>query len=83
VKLDLLVDLVSSGHPSKPHVEVREKAAALGVKELVVFDPTLAGPRPRGGPWRLQAWQSAEWGLFELGHAGDGLLPPPRWRRTG
>jgi hypothetical protein len=43
----------------------------VGVAELVVFDPLLAGPRAQGGPWLLQLWRRASDGGFERVHQGS------------
>jgi len=53
----LVVEVVSPNHPYKDYTEIPEKCATSGVRELVVFDPKLAGPRSGGGPHLLQSWR--------------------------
>ena len=53
----LVVEVVSPNHPHKDYSEIPEKCAAAGVRELVVFDPKLAGPRIGGGPHLIQLWR--------------------------
>jgi Uma2 family endonuclease len=67
----LVIEVVSPGHPYKDYVETPDKCAALGVRELVVFDPVLAGPKVRGGAQRLQLWRRTDAGAFERVAAGD------------
>ncbi len=67
----LVVEVVSRRHPAKDYEEVPEKCAALGVEELVVFDPLEVGPRVRGGPSLLQLWQRMEDGGFERISSGS------------
>lgn len=64
-------EAVSPNHPYKDYAVVPEKCAVVGVEELVVFDPLLAGPRAQGGPWLLQLWRRAADGTFERVHTGD------------
>jgi hypothetical protein len=64
-------EAVSPNHPYKDYAVVPEKCAIVGVEELVVFDPLLAGPRARGGPWLLQLWRRAADGTFERVQAGS------------
>jgi len=64
-------EAVSPHHPYKDYAIVPEKCAVVGVEELVVFDPLLAGPRAQGGPWLLQLWRRAADGTFERVDAGD------------
>jgi Uma2 family endonuclease len=68
----LVVEVVSPGHPYKDYAEVPDRCAALGVRELVVFDPLLAGPRALGEPKRLQIWRRTEEGSFARVGCGDG-----------
>lgn len=49
---------------------VPEKCAVVGVRELVVFDPLLAGPCAQGGPSLLQLWRRGSDGGFERVHQG-------------
>lgn len=64
-------EAVSPHHPYKDYAIVPEKCAVVGVEELVVFDPLLAGPRAQGGPWLLQLWRRAADATFERVAAGD------------
>lgn len=68
----LVVEVVSRRHPAKDYAEVPEKCAALGVEELVVFDPLQVGPRVRGGPSLLQQWLRMDDGGFERTSSGPG-----------
>jgi hypothetical protein len=67
----LAVEVVSETNPSKDYVAAPEKYAASGTRELWLFDPLLAGPAVRGGPWRLQVWQRKKERLVRV-YAGDG-----------
>jgi Uma2 family endonuclease len=69
-----VVEVVSPNHPYKDYVEVPDRCAALGVAELLVFDPTLAGPKARGGPRRIQLWRRTGGGTFERVASGDGPI---------
>jgi hypothetical protein len=51
------VEVVSHNHPHKDYSTIQERYAAIGTRELVVFDPLLAGPSSLGGPVLLQFWQ--------------------------
>lgn len=66
----LAVEVVSPNHPHKDYSEIPEKCAAAGVRELVVFDPKLAGPRIGGGPHLLQLWRRLPEEGFVRIHAG-------------
>jgi Uma2 family endonuclease len=68
----LAIEVVSRSRPDKDYSSSPEKYAASGTQELWVFDPYLAGPKARGGPFRLQVWQQNEQGDFERVHAGEG-----------
>src|SRR5262249_17496646 len=68
----LVIEVVSPGHPYKDYTETPDKCAALGVSELVVFDPLLVGPRAGGGPQRIQIWTRTDLGTFQRVAAGDG-----------
>lgn len=70
----LVVEVVSRRHPAKDYAEVPEKCAALGVEELVVFDPLQVGPRVRGGPSLLQQWLRMDDGGFERTSSGPGPI---------
>jgi hypothetical protein len=65
-------EAVSRNHPYKDYALVPEKCAVVGVQELVVFDPLLAGPRAQGGPWLLQVWRRAPDNALERVYAGAG-----------
>jgi Uma2 family endonuclease len=71
----LVVEVVSPGHPYKDYSDIPDRCAALGVSELVVFDPMLVGPKAFGGPFRLQGWRRTDAGTFERVVAGDGPVP--------
>jgi len=64
------VEVVSPSHPYKDYREIPETCAAAGVRELVVFDPKLAGPRAGGGPHLLQLWRREPDRSFVRIHAG-------------
>ena len=68
----LVMEVVSPGHPYKDYSETPDVCAALGVDELVVFDPTLVGPRALGGPQRLQVWRRTDPRTFERVASGEG-----------
>lgn len=68
----LVIEVVSPGHPYKDYNDIPDRCAALGVSELVVFDPMLVGPKSSGGPFRLQGWRRTDTGTFERVVAGDG-----------
>jgi len=65
------VEVVSGGHPYKDYARVHEGYAAMGVAELLVFDPMLFGPKALGGPVALQLWQRDVSGAFERVHFGN------------
>lgn len=67
----LAVEVVSANHPYKDYVTAPAKYAALGVFELWVFDPLLAGPKHLDGPHRLQIFRQAQ-DAFVRVYAGDG-----------
>jgi Uma2 family endonuclease len=68
----LVIEVVSPGHPYKDYSDIPDRCAALAVRELVVFDPMLVGPKAFGGPHRLQGWRRTDAGTFERTTAGDG-----------
>jgi Uma2 family endonuclease len=70
----LVVEVVSPGHPYKDYTETPDQCAALGVQELVVFDPARAGPRRMGRVPLLHVWQRTAGGVFTLVGAGDGPM---------
>jgi Uma2 family endonuclease len=67
----LAFEVVSESHPYKDYVNIQDRYAALGVGELVVFDPLLAGPAALGGPVLLQVWRRREAGVLERVHFSD------------
>ena len=68
----LVIEVVSPGHPYKDYAETPDLCAALGVDELLVFDPTLVGPKALGGPQRLQVWRRTDQQTFERVSSGEG-----------
>lgn len=64
-------EVVSESHPYKDYLEIQDRYAAMGTRELVVFDPLLAGPSLLGGPVPLQIWRRDAVGLFERVHYSD------------
>jgi hypothetical protein len=67
----LAIEVVSGSHPYKDYRTVHEGYAAMGVRELLVFDPLLVGPKALGGPVALQMWRRDESLAFERAHFGD------------
>jgi Uma2 family endonuclease len=65
------VEVVSQSHPYKDYSSIHEGYAAMGVPELLVFDPQLFGPRSLGGPALLQLWRRDVSGAFERVHFGN------------
>jgi Uma2 family endonuclease len=68
----LVVEVVSPGHPNKDCTETPDQCAALGVRELVVFDPLLVGPKALGQAQRLHLWRRSDTGVFRRVDSGDG-----------
>ncbi len=66
----LCFEIVSKNHPHKEYVAIQDRYAAMGTRELVVFDPLLAGPKSLGGPVALQLWRRDASGAFERVHFG-------------
>jgi hypothetical protein len=66
----LSIEVVSASHPYKDYVEIQDRYAALGTRELCVFDPLLAGPAALGGPVPLQLWRRDALGALVLVHFG-------------
>jgi Putative restriction endonuclease len=64
-------EVVSRNHPHKDYSEIQDRYALVGTRELVVFDPFLAGPKSLGGPLLLQVWRRDRFGVLERVHAGD------------
>jgi hypothetical protein len=67
----LCFEIVSVNHPYKDYTALQDRYAALGTRELVVFDPMLAGPPSLGGPVSLQLWKRDVTGAFERVHFGS------------
>jgi Uma2 family endonuclease len=67
----IAIEVVSPNHPYKDYREAPEKCALSGIRELVVFDPKLAGPRTGGGPHLLQQWLRQPDGSFLRRHAAS------------
>jgi Uma2 family endonuclease len=67
----LCFEVVSPNHPHKDYAGIQDRYASLGTRELVVFDPLLAGPASLGGPVRLQVWRRDDLGVFERVHFSD------------
>ena len=65
-------EIVSPKHPHKDYRDVHERYAAIGARELVIFDPLMAGPASMGGPLAIQLWRPDVTGAFERVAAGDG-----------
>ena len=61
----LAIEVVSTNFPHKDYGRIQERYAAMGVEELLVFDPLLSGPRSLGGPVPLQLWRRDETLAFE------------------
>jgi Uma2 family endonuclease len=73
----LVIEVVAPHHPYKDYAETPEKCAALGVSELVVFDPKLAGPRAGGGPHLIQLWRRQQDASFVRIHAASSPVFSP------
>jgi hypothetical protein len=65
-------EVVSKNHPHKDYRDLHERYAALGARELAVFDPLLAGPRSLGGPVSIQLWRRQKSGELSRVYAGPG-----------
>jgi len=61
----LAIEVVSASLPHKDYGSIQERYAALGVEELIVFDPLLHGPKSLGGPAPLQLWKRDATQAFE------------------
>ncbi|MEM1030413.1 MAG: Uma2 family endonuclease [Myxococcota bacterium] len=71
----IAIEVVSHQNPRKDYLDAPLRCARLGVEELWVFDPTLAGPEDTGGPHRLQVWRqqaNGEGPHMSRVYAGDG-----------
>ncbi len=66
------IEVVSSSNSEKDYQDAPAKYAALGTRELVVFDPERIGPPVSGGPFVLQVWRRNDAGAMERVYAGDG-----------
>ncbi|MBK8253991.1 MAG: Uma2 family endonuclease [Polyangiaceae bacterium] len=66
------VEIVSATNPNKDYLAAPAKYAALGVGELVIFDPELFGPAGADGPHVLQVWRRKGKGHFARVYAGVG-----------
>lgn len=69
------IEVVSTSRPDKDYGQSPAKYALNGTRELVVFDPKLAGSKAHGGPLRLQVWRREGSGDFVRVYAGEG----PAW----
>src|SRR5438876_1088445 len=67
----LCFEIVSKNHPHKEYSALQDRYAAMGTRELIVFDPLLAGPKSLGGPVALQLWRRDVSGAFERLSFGD------------
>jgi Uma2 family endonuclease len=67
----LAIEIVSRRHPYKDYGQVQDKYAAVGVRELWVYDPKSFGPRRLGGPRLLQVWCRTPEGVLTRRHFGD------------
>jgi hypothetical protein len=70
----LVVEIVSPSRPTKDYTSAPDKYAVIGVEELWIFDPKLAGPKTHGGPFRIQVWRRRD-DAFTRVYAGPG----PAW----
>jgi len=68
VRPTICFEVVSLSHPNKDYTTIQDRYAAMGCQELVVFDPTLAGPKSTGGPVLLQLWRRDDAGVFSRVH---------------
>ncbi|HXK18791.1 MAG TPA: Uma2 family endonuclease, partial [Polyangiaceae bacterium] len=59
------IEVVSASLPHKDYGSIQERYAAMGVEELIVFDPLMHGPRSLGGPVALQLWRRDATFAFE------------------
>lgn len=66
----LCFEIVSANHPHKDYRDIQDRYAAMGTRELIVFDPLRVGPEALGGPVALQKWTRKD-GLFEREAFGD------------
>jgi Uma2 family endonuclease len=71
------LEVVSKNHPYKDYSEVPDQCAAVGVTELVVFDPKRAGPKALGNAPLLSLWLRTPDASFERTFAGDGPVWSP------
>lgn len=73
----LAIEIVSASRADKDYGASPAKYAASGTRELWVFDPKLAGPKERNGPFRLQVWTRDEDDVFQRVYAGPGPVWSP------
>jgi len=66
----LAIEVVSGSHPYKDYANIQERYAAMGVEELLIFDPLLEGPPSLGGPVPVQFWRRDATLSFERVHFG-------------
>lgn len=71
VSPSICFEIVSKNHPHKDYAELQDRYALVGTRELVVFDPLLAGPSSLGGPVLLQVWRRDRTGTLERLYAGN------------
>jgi hypothetical protein len=71
----LAVEVVSASRADKDYAQSPDKYAANGTGELWIFDPKLAGPKAKGGPFRIQVWRRDDEGDFCRVYSGEG----PAW----
>ena len=67
----LCIEVVSRNHPHKDYTEIQDRYALVRTRELIVFDPLLAGPVALGGPFLIQLWRRDALGMLERVHASD------------
>jgi hypothetical protein len=68
----LCFEIVSRSHPHKDYASVHERYAAMGARELIVFDPLLVGPQALGGPVAFQIWRRDALGALDRAYFGPG-----------
>ncbi|HMA91361.1 MAG TPA: Uma2 family endonuclease [Polyangiaceae bacterium] len=72
VRPPLCIEIVSHAHTHKNYATIHERYAYMHAAELVLFDPTLAGPKALGGPVPLQLWRRSESGtLVRVSHGAQ------------
>lgn len=63
----------------KDYSVLQDRYAALGTRELVVFDPLLSGPPSLGGPVSLQVWRRDPTFGFERVHFASDPAYSENW----